>query len=423
MKKRILWHSDAPTCVTGFGNVARNLIPQIYDKDKHELTVLGINHGGEPYDQDEYPYLKPDKNSPLVGMWPAAIQGDIYGVTKVVQFAKEGNYDVVFIMNDLAIMAAILPKLLEVREGLTKKFKIVFYFPVDCYPKKSWIDEVVAKVDFPVTYTEYAHREIAAIDAKLDVPFIYHGSDVNLFHPLGTGERKVRRKMIFPNLPDDCFIVMNVNRNQPRKDINRTFAAFALFKKKVPNSFLYIHAAVNDVGGNLEDLGDFYGLEPGKDFSYPDPRIFSTSKGIPIELMPQIYASADLVVSSTLGEGWGLSITEAMACGVPVLFPHNTSLVEIIGENQERGTFIQCGGTDNTIALGMQDQGRVRPMVDVKDMADKMLNIYCYRDKYQRRAEAALTWSLENTWDHAGAQWRKVFEEALKDGTDDAKQP
>lgn len=415
MKKRILWHSDSPTCATGFGNVARSLLAELYDPEQWELTVIGINHAGEPYSTKDYPYLEPNGHN--TGLWPAMDNGGMfamYGMNKVVQFAQTGTYDVLFILQDPFILGLYLPKLLEVREKLEKKFKIIFYFPIDVAPiRDSWAADVVSKIDFPVAYTEFGRREIQRVCPDLAMDVINHGLDTDLYKPIIGEARTMIRKMVFPQVPDDWFLVMNVNRNQPRKDLARTFEAFAKFHKKNPKSFLYIHAAKEDAGGNMEEIADHFGLQVGKDWSYPDPRVFTPNKGLPLEMMPQIYACADLMVSTTLGEGHGLSMTESMGCGIPVLFPRNSSMIEIIGENEERGSHIKCGGPDHTICLGPQDNSRLRPVVHIDDMAEKMLNIWRYPQKYQRKAALALSWVREHTWKQMAEKWKEVFNRAF----------
>jgi glycosyltransferase involved in cell wall biosynthesis len=118
-----------------------------------------------------------------------------------------------------------------------------------------------------------------------------------------------------------------------------------------------------------------------------------------------------MVVSTTLGEGWGLSVSEAMAVKKPVLFPHNTSLIEIIGENEERGWFCKSGETINDyICLGGGDNNLLRPVVNIVDMAEKMEYIYNHKDEANAKAERAYNevW----TWNQVGEQWKAIFERA-----------
>jgi glycosyltransferase involved in cell wall biosynthesis len=45
-----------------------------------------------------------------------------------------------------------------------------------------------------------------------------------------------------------------------------------------------------------------------------------------------LYQGADLYVTPSLDEGFGLTVLEAMACGVPVIAANRTSLPEVVGE-------------------------------------------------------------------------------------------
>ena len=44
----------------------------------------------------------------------------------------------------------------------------------------------------------------------------------------------------------------------------------------------------------------------------------------------EIYNVADILISTSLNEGFGLPLLEAMACGCPVVAPHNSAMIEIV---------------------------------------------------------------------------------------------
>ncbi|MEI8245340.1 MAG: glycosyltransferase family 1 protein [Lentisphaerota bacterium] len=48
--------------------------------------------------------------------------------------------------------------------------------------------------------------------------------------------------------------------------------------------------------------------------------------------LPSLYRNASLYVFPSLFEGFGLSLLEAMACGIPVVCSNNSSLAEVAGE-------------------------------------------------------------------------------------------
>lgn len=390
--KKVLFYCDSPTVITGFGNVARNIINQIRKTEKYEINVCGINYYGDPYDRNVYPYP----------IWPAMAVGkesDVYGRNRFLELIGVLKPEIVFLLQDTFIVETFMSNLLKLQEML--KFKTIYYFPIDSNPKKSWVENVVKKMNYSVTYTNYAKK----LCNMPELPIIYHGTDKSVFKPVDATEF---RKAIFGEVASK-FIVLNVNRNQPRKDLHKTFEAFAKFKKLYQNSYLYIVAQLNDAGGDLREIADQYGLRTGQDWNCPPANLYRSDKGIPETDLNLLYNSCDLVTTTTLGEGWGLSITESFACKKPVLAPRNTSLEEIIGENQERGTFIAKGGN---ICLGLQDNNRVRPVVDTTDMADKMLKIAKKVINIQKKVDKAFEWVP--SWDDVGIQWADIFDKASK---------
>jgi glycosyltransferase involved in cell wall biosynthesis len=47
--------------------------------------------------------------------------------------------------------------------------------------------------------------------------------------------------------------------------------------------------------------------------------------------MPGVYSAVDCLVNPALGEGFGMPIIEAQACGVPVVLADNTAMSDLCG--------------------------------------------------------------------------------------------
>ena len=411
MKKKVLFWGDF-ACSTGFAQVSQNIIKRLYATGEYDFDIVGINYGGEPEAARKFPYYMlypsvvalssdPDLKSP-------------YGFKRFLMLAASGKYDIIFILNDTFIVNVVMPSLLEIQRKMPKdhRFSTVLYFPVDSPLKSNWVTDVVSKVDFPVVYTEYGKAECLKHDPALQsrLGVIYHGVDKGDFFPLPEEERQAFRKQ-FLGAHADKFVMLNVARNQPRKDLHKCFASFKVFHEKYPNSLLFLLAQAQDVGGDLVEIAKGYGLEWDKDWICPKPGTYGANQGYPIETVNKIYNAADLVVSTTLGEGWGLSSSEGMATLRPLLFPANTSFNEIIGLNEERGYLCKSGATLNDfVCLGNGDNSQIRPCVDVYDMAAKMEYIYLHPEEARAKAERAFSevW----TWDDMCKIWEGVFKRA-----------
>jgi D-inositol-3-phosphate glycosyltransferase len=413
-KIKVLAWCDTPTCATGFGQVARNILSELYKTDKYDFSILGINHGGDYYDREKFPYIIDPATCLLSN------DTDLHGRAKLCRKLQNERVDILFIINDTFLVQTVMKDILRVRKELPldRQFTIIYYFPIDATPQKDWIEETVKIVDFPVVYTNYGKNQCYCVtDSIFPLDVIYHGTNKSDFFPLSDELTMEFRKGVFKEHSKD-FIIINVNRNQQRKDLHRSLAAYAIFHKKVPGSFYFVNCQMNDIGGNIARIGEQYGLimpDPGKDiggdWTCPAPGTFSASQGYALNILNGLYNAADLLISSSLGEGWGLSCTEAMQCKTPVLFPRNTSLLEMIGENEERGFFCKSGeDDDHKICLGAMDNNIVRPIVNVLDMANRMEYIYYHYNEAVQKAEEAYKWVP--SWEELMPQWKDVFDRA-----------
>jgi glycosyltransferase involved in cell wall biosynthesis len=95
------------------------------------------------------------------------------------------------------------------------------------------------------------------------------------------------------------------------------------------------------MGINIYRLCERVGLEVGKDVIVP--KDYSENKGYSVEELNKIYNSFDCFITTTTAEGWGLTVTEAMATKCLVICPKHTSLTEITnnGENTLNFMFSQ----------------------------------------------------------------------------------
>lgn len=407
-KIKILFYGDAPTCATGFATCSRNILNGLYKTGKYDIKILGINYHGNPHG---FPYP----------IWPIGIGGrtadgrpDPYGRSRAFDMMlKHLDYDVLFLFQDsfiLEFMYAPQPqggaRPIDILKA-NKNFVNITYFPIDGIPKKGWVD-AMSRADVPITYTDFGYKECVLahpeIESKLKT--MPHGVNTHDFFPLPRNDvDDFRRKFFGPHA--DKFIITNVSRNQQRKDIPRTMMAFKEFKKRRPNSILYLHMAAKDMGWDLIELSAAMGLKLNEDVLLPNG--FTPNQGFPIEAVNRLYNASDVVISTTLGEGWGLSNIEAMAARRPIIFPDNTALTEIIGE--ERGFLVKSGHTPDHWTVIPNDNEIMRPLTSVPDMAEKLMLVHDDPKLAEQKATAGYEWVVGNlTWDkHVVPMWDELI--------------
>lgn len=413
-KTKILAWGDY-ACSTGFAKVMSEIMMNLEATGRYEIDVIGINYDGGPYEVNRFPGRVWPALSGIRTMGP---YGDVFGRQVFLDRLASEPYDIVFALQDTFIVQQFMPNLTTSIKQNPNKPKLIYYFPIDATPKHDWVEDVVAKIDYPVTYTEYAKNECLKFDPSLKdkIEVIYHGVNTKDFYPIENyAINKAFKEKYFNYKADGKFLITNVNRNQSRKDIARNFAILRELKDRGHDDvILYLHMSHNDVGGNLLVMADNWGLRHGVDFLFPNPQAFTVDKGFPVEVMNSIYNVSDCVLTTTLGEGWGLSITEAMATKRPIVAPNNTSVAEILAGN--RGKLVLSGGKSLWITKE-SDNERIRPLMDVDEAATAIEGIMNKTDLPD--VEAAYTWVNQYTWEAISKKWVDLIEKAVQDSIDE----
>lgn len=398
-------------CVSGFANVAQNIARQLLlDKEiQYQLDIVAINYYGLPNEWEGI--------YPTVRLFPAQILsgGDLFGRQGYLNLLSSGSYDLTWILQDTFHIEILGPSIIELRNKLAeagqKTFKWIYYFPIDSKPKENWITKSALLADYPVVYTQYGYEECVKLVPELKDKLIVvpHGVDTRVFHPIPDEVKVKFRKDYFAGKADNKFLITNLNRNQPRKDIARTMKAFADFKKIHGDSLLYLHMKNVDVAYTIDEVAREFGLIPDED--YITPKDFNENQGVPVELINLIYNVSDVVVTTTLGEGWGLSMTEAMATKTPVLAPNHTSLTEMLADG--RGTLVKAGSNSSEWIMLQMDNERARPLTNIPDFVDKLNWIYLNKAQAREMAEKAHHFVTTNwEWNIVGQTWRDLFKKA-----------
>lgn len=418
-KIRLLFYGDSPTGNTGFATVSKNILKRLHDTGMYDIYVLGINYYGDPHN---LPYK----------IYPAIFNedNDVYGRQKLLDLLrnKRNGFQVFLSIQDTFIMATIGELIAKIRDGYTENrevmengaivqrkvrvdglgFKWVYYFPIDASPKREWIEKSVKLCDIAIPYTNYAKEECEKF-VKRDYHVIYHGFDKETFHVLPEDIKQAFRDEHFKehNLKER-FVIINVNRNQERKGYLQTLIAFSIFNKIVPNAILYTHCDVSgDRGGNLIEVSRQLGI--ANNWIYPNPKVYENNVHISSEFINGLYNIADVNISTTLGEGFGLSLIEAMATKTLNIFPDNTAPRELLADG--RGVLIRSGDTPNNLEMnGPYDNNLIRPVTNIEDLVDKLLWAYRSHQAIERITDKAYSWALEScNWDDIAEKFHRLI--------------
>jgi glycosyltransferase involved in cell wall biosynthesis len=179
------------------------------------------------------------------------------------------------------------------------------------------------KVTVPSWFVKEEVLKMTGLDDGM-IEVIPEGFDSSLFIP---ADRGLKKDFMIRNGLQGPFILF-IGSLFPYKNVDTLIQAFLNIKQRIPHTLVII--------GNRE-----LSRAP----LHKDERICYFGY-IHREEIANFYSYADLYVQPSLAEGFGLTVLEAMACGVPVIASNSGSLPEVAGD---AGLFFHATDSD---ALG-----------------------------------------------------------------------
>ncbi len=417
-KVPVLVMADA-VATTGFARVTHGIFENLLDR--YDVHILGVNYRGDPHDYKAkiYPAMQ-SSNS-----------GDVYGFQRIPSMINVIQPRIIFILNDIWVHSIYIDHLTTYME---QGGKVIMYSPVDAAPIEYQWPRKIKDISRFVVYTEFGKSTIeeslkswqSRIDAgkleeELEFPKISvvpHGVDTSVFYPLPDSVNRVgdvilpgrlsAKRQVFPNEEDflNSFIVLNANRNQPRKRIDLTMKGFAKFAKDKPDNVkLYLHMGVEDLGWNVLALSERFEMDHRMIISAN----INTMPSVSDDRLNLIYNASDVGINTSIGEGWGLVSFEHAATGAAQIIPKHSTGPEIWGDAVEYLEPKFWLTTDRVLTDG--------GYIDPDDLADSLQRLYddpSYLKEMQEKA-FQITQQSQYTWKAVADKMDDVFQEVLEE--------
>ena len=304
---------------TGFGVVINNVGKRLVENHGHEVHVLASGFRGDPH------------GLPMQ-LWRANADDeiDVYGKKRIAEILKKIEPDVVFILNDPHVICRLLfSNEFDPQQYLRRFRPVISYFTVDgTNLPEGW--KVFSRHSKPVAMSEHGQSQVPGSE------LVHHGVDTDTFHPAtpdwpvvtSTGEvirSKADAKLAFGYDPSH-FMVLRVDRNGWRKDFGSTWKALVPVVAGHEDIHVHFHCAGNDqAGGPMMPALFTRNMATAGRFKISDRVDW------PTEDLVALYNAADAFVTTSMGEGFGLTIAEALACGVPVVAQNVSAIPEVVG--------------------------------------------------------------------------------------------
>ena len=344
---KLLWLGDAG-CHTGFARVTHAIGERLVRDYGYDIHVIAANYtGADPWPTNLKLHV-PTVKDPV----------DILGQSRYVELIGKVEPDAVVILNDPNVIIDLLGRnKYDPNLVLLRARPILTYIPIDGINHPPEWAPVLHKFSKVVAMSQHGQRELGE-----GTELVYHGVDHDRFFPvsakrplmLSNGKvvrSKTEAKRAFGWEPDE-FIVLRVDKNSGRKDYPATWRALVPFMHRHSNVKVHLQTEERRSATGT-DMHALMSRDPEthRRFYFPNPETFDSFAGWPEEDLVALYNAADVFISTSRGEGFGLTIAEALACGLPVIAQNVSSIPEVVGPGgilvEPAGLITTPSGKDN----------------------------------------------------------------------------
>lgn len=318
MKIAAPWHSNAPHAPTGYGTQTKQVVSRM-NADGHRIMVAA-NYGveatvtefeGIPTYPRGFDVWNNDVVGPYFDDWSAQ---------------HPGYRHMQFTLFDCWVFNS--PRFDDI--------PTVSWVPIDHFPTPAQVADFCRKPTVtPVAMSKFGRKALES--AGIACEYIPHALE-KVYRPTGrvkVGDRMMTGRELM-GISDDRWVVGCVNANKAGGGVHRkawaeNILAFSIFARDHDDAVLYLHTErFGAMGGwKLDDLIKSVGL---KEHQVKFVNQYAFRMGIPAEGVAAIYTGLDVLLSPTYGEGFGLTLLEAGACGTRAIANNFSAQPELLGD-------------------------------------------------------------------------------------------
>ena len=397
-RKKILLMCDDIRTHSGIATVAKEIVVHTAHHFNYVNVGAAINHpdAGKRFDISEDTNKFAGIEDSSVILYPFSGYGNPDLVRQLMHVEKP---DAIFIITDPRYWTWLFQMEGEIR----KKIPIIYLNIWDDYPAPRYNEAFYEACDLLMGISKQTvNINKIVLGEKAEnkiIEYVPHGLNHKNFKPLEKDDSELIKfkKNLFKGKEYD-FVAFYNSRNIRRKQVPDTIWAFTQFVDKLPlekakKCALVLHTQAVDNNGT--DLPAVIDMLCGDNERY---NIIIHENKLNIEQMNLLYNSTDVQIQLTSNEGWGLSLTEAILCGNPIIanvtggmqdqmrFEDKKGLwIDFDDQfpSNHRGTFQKCGPwafpvfpTSISIVGSVPTPYIFDDRCEASDAADQLLEVY-----------------------------------------------
>lgn len=318
--KRFLLVSTHAQQTTGYSKVSYHLVQELAKQSDILLFHFGFqrffdiapNYRPYPENVEVYDSAKQERENPTT-----VPKENGFGFSQLPAYIEKVKPDVVLIYNDAGVICNFLDKLPEFRP-----FKLIIYLDqVYTIQRPDLLSRIDKQADCLFAFTNFWRDILKKQGITKPIHILRHGFEPEVFKPLN--RLAMRRKH---NIPENVFLMLNLNRNTPRKRYDIVVTALAELVARYPTKPLALLCVCDSGEQGGFPIHEIYTRELIKrgvpvEHHFNKLLITKTALNYTDDVINELYAMSDVGVTATEGEGFGLCQFEAMGVGVPQVIP------------------------------------------------------------------------------------------------------
>ena len=319
----ILWHSNAPWCGTGYGTQTAQVVERM--KAEGHAIAVNSNYGLQG--------MRSEWND--IPIFPMGVEGYSNDTVRAnfAQWKRENP--------DLPAHVVCLFDAWTMPEAMWKDVPTSVWTMVDHQPLPPKVLEVLQRTNLTsIAVTKFGFEQMQRAGLT-DAHYIPMAIDTKMYHPGATFNGQTGRELMNfqHDEPDSLFVVSIINANKAsgaggihRKSWAENILAYSIFAQDKPDVRLYLHTERygNHGGLALDFLLKACGLQDQTNYKFVSQH--AMHNGIPNEAMAALFNGTDVLLASTMGEGFGLTLLEAQACGTVAIANDFSASPELLGD-------------------------------------------------------------------------------------------
>jgi len=339
-RKKILLITDDIRLPSGVGNIGKEIV--IHTAHHYNWACVGgaINHPdkGKRFDLSSDTNQTSGIEDASVFLYPSDGYGDANLLRTLIKLEKP---DAIMMITD----PRYFTWLFQIENEIRKSIPVIYLNIWDDYPAPYYNKAFYESCDALLGISKQTvNINKLVLDDKAKnkiIEYVPHGLNTDLFYPIANKENDKEfqefKKQLFRDKEYE-FIAFFNSRNIRRKQIPDTILAYRLFMDNLTpeqrdKTALLLHTElVSEHGTDLPAV-----IETLVPENY---NIIFTQGKLDVKQMNYLYNLADVQMLLTSNEGWGLSLTEALLTGTPIIANVTGGMQDQMRFEFEDGTWI-----------------------------------------------------------------------------------